>query len=281
MIEMMNGKITVSSEVEKGSIFNIILENVEVASVEALKSRQEKYIDFDSIVFEKSTILIIDDIDFNRELIKGFLEDYDFSLPEAEDGQEAIEKIKQHKPDLIMLDMKMPVMDGYEVANILNKDEQLKDIPIIVVTASAMKRNEEIISKFCDAYLKKPISKTDLILEIMKFLPHSIKEEISADIAESAPEQINTEFSLETLKNLPELLKILKEKQIYCQELSELMAIDEIEKFAEKMKKLGYKYEYQPLINWSEDLYLSAQAFDMEKIQNSFLKFSLDSVPKN
>ncbi|CAN2040351.1 hypothetical protein GMMP15_1700001 [Candidatus Magnetomoraceae bacterium gMMP-15] len=232
-------------------------------------------------MFEKSTILIIDDIDFNRELIKGFLEDYDFSLPEAEDGQEAIEKIKQHKPDLIMLDMKMPVMDGYEVANILNKDEQLKDIPIIAVTASAMKRNEEIISKLCDAYLKKPISKTDLILEIMKFLPHSIKEEISADIAESAPEQINTEFSLETLKNLPELLKILKEKQIYCQKLSELMAIDEIEKFAEKMKKLGYEYEYQPLINWSEDLYLSAQAFDMEKIQNSFLKFSLDSVPKN
>ncbi|CAN2043579.1 hypothetical protein GMMP1_1150002 [Candidatus Magnetomoraceae bacterium gMMP-1] len=272
MIEMMNGKITVSSEVGKGSIFNIILENIEVASTEALKSRQEKYIDFDSIVFEKSTILIVDDIDFNRELIKGFLEDYDFSLLEAEDGQEAIEKIKQNKPDLILLDIKMPKIDGYEVADILNNDKQLKNIPTIAVTASAMKKNEEIISKLCDAYLKKPVSKTDLILKIMKFLPHTIKKE-TPDIAESVQEQTNAEFFLETLENLPELLEILKEKQTYCQELSELMAIDEIEKFAEEMKELGYKYEYQLLVNWAEDLYLSACAFDMKKIQQVLLDF--------
>ncbi|CAN2041504.1 hypothetical protein GMMP15_40002 [Candidatus Magnetomoraceae bacterium gMMP-15] len=223
-------------------------------------------------MFEKSTILIVDDIDFNRELIKGFLEDYDFSLLEAEDGQEAIEKIKQNKPDLILLDIKMPKIDGYEVADILNNDKQLKNIPTIAVTASAMKKNEEIISKLCDAYLKKPVSKTDLILKIMKFLPHTIKKE-TPDIAESVQEQTNAEFFLETLENLPELLEILKEKQTYCQELSELMAIDEIEKFAEEMKELGYKYEYQLLVNWAEDLYLSACAFDMKKIQQVLLDF--------
>ncbi|CAN2043648.1 hypothetical protein GMMP1_1160034 [Candidatus Magnetomoraceae bacterium gMMP-1] len=87
------------------------------------------------------------------------------------------------------------------------------------------------------------------------------------EIPESTPEETHTQLSLETLENQHELLKFLKEKQKYSQKLYDLMAIDEIEKFAEEMKELGKKYDYLPLVNWAEDLYLSAQAFDMEKIQ--------------
>jgi len=77
---------------------------------------------------------------------------------------------------LILLDMKMPVMDGYKAAEILNNDGVLKDVPVIAVTASALKQDEEKISKFCDGYLRKPISQADLITEVVKFLPHTVTE---------------------------------------------------------------------------------------------------------
>ncbi len=265
LIEMMDGEISVSSQVGKGSTFNIILKGVEVADYEALESRKQKQIDFASIEFEKSTILIADDIDFNRELIKAFFEDYDFTLVEAGNGREAIEKARAHHPDLILLDMKMPVMDGYEAVDFLKNDPELKEIPIIAVTASAMKKDEEIISRICDGYLKKPVSKADLITEVMKYLPHTAT--IEPDVDKKAAEEVPGEIVFDTLKEKPELLEILKSKQAYCKDLSEQMAIDKIEEFAMEMKELGSENDYKELINWSENLSSAAGQFDIEKIR--------------
>ena len=78
---------------------------------------------------------------------------------------------RRHHPQLILMDMKMPVMDGYEATAIIKSEEDLT-IPIIAVTASAMKEDEETLKALCDEYLKKPISRKALVLKIMKFLPH-------------------------------------------------------------------------------------------------------------
>lgn len=172
LIEMMDGEISVSSEEGKGSTFNIILHGVEIIAADVTEARIEKNIQPPSIEFEKSTILIVDDIDFNRELIKGFLEGYDLILLDAKNGMEAIEKASEHHPQLILMDMKMPEMDGYEASSILKNDTELKNIPVIAVTASAMKSDEEIITTLCDGYIRKPVGKTELISTIMNFLPY-------------------------------------------------------------------------------------------------------------
>ncbi len=180
LIEMMNGEITVSSSVGTGTVFNIIIHAVEVASVDALAVSREKQIDFDSISFEHSVILIADDMSYNRELLAGFFEEYDLTLVEAENGREAIEQASEHRPDLILMDMKMPEMDGYEATVILKKDDELKDIPVIAVTASVMRKDEEMVKNLCDAYLRKPVSRADLLSEVMKFLPHTVAKNTSA-----------------------------------------------------------------------------------------------------
>jgi signal transduction histidine kinase/CheY-like chemotaxis protein len=262
LIEMMQGEISVQSEVGKGSTFTVIVRDVEVASVEALESRQPKYVDFAAIKFEKSTVLIADDIEYNRELIKGFFEDYGLTLLEAENGKEVIEKTREHHPDLILLDMKMPEMSGLEAAEILDNDEELKDIPVIAVTASAMKEDEAVISRLCDSYLKKPVSKTGLILEVMKFLSHTVEKEIAIESPEAAEERIS-----------PELAEIIKSKLPYCNELSEKMIINKIEDFAKEMKELGTKHNFNNLVDWGEELYSSAITFDIEEIKQILLKF--------
>jgi signal transduction histidine kinase/CheY-like chemotaxis protein len=271
LTEMMNGEISVESEVGKGSVFTVIVRDVEVASTEALESRPQKRIDFATIAFEAGTVLIADDIEYNRELIKGFLEGYDLTLLEAEDGRQVVEKARQHRPDLVLLDMKMPEMTGYQAADVLRHDEDLKGIPIVAVTASAMKEDEALISKLCDSYLRKPVSKTDLILEVMKFLPHTGGEEIAIEAMEAAEEKTPAEMSREGLAHHPELLELLRSRQTYCRELSEKMIINEIEDFAEEMKELGTRYKYHPLVNWAEELYSSAISYDIEKMQEILL----------
>ncbi|MCP4132399.1 MAG: response regulator [bacterium] len=267
LLEMMNGEIIARSNAGNGSTFEIIIKDVEVSPVTALLNQREKEIDFKSIRFEESIILVADDIDFNRELVKTYFKDYTFTIMEAENGLETIEKAKKYHPHLILLDMKMPEMDGYEAAAILKHDEKLKKIPLIALTASAMQQDEEIIKNLCDSYLKKPVSKTDLIAEIMKFLPHT-------RISNHTPEKTSLERAPEFMNEFPGLLKVIKSEQAQCRSLAHLMIIDEIKKFSIEMKDLAIEHKCAPFNNWSEDLFLATEEFDIEEIQKLLAEFS-------
>jgi signal transduction histidine kinase/CheY-like chemotaxis protein len=270
LITMMNGNLDVQSEVGKGSRFTIALKNVKIASPEALASRKEHHINFETIRFEPAVILVVDDIESNRLLLKNFLVDHpELSLMEAGNGKEAIKITAQYRPHLVLLDMKMPVMDGYEAVEILKSDPQLKKIPVIAVTASAMKEDEEIINRLCDAYLKKPIGKTELVIEIMKFLPHRIHRQ-PAKIPQKEDELIP-----ETLAEYPELLPELKACQPRCRELCRQMSIEKLEEFSKDMETLAHKYKFHPLESWSRQL--SAAAFDFDSKQTRRILMHLDS----
>ena len=134
-------------------------------------------INLDAIVFKKAKVLIVDDIDSNRELLKAFLEQYDLELFEAENGKQAIDVISDKKCDLVLMDMRMPVMDGYEASERLKTDNNLKHIPIIAVTASSLNPNKERIIKLCDGYLRQPVSMDNLVGELIRFIPYRILEQ--------------------------------------------------------------------------------------------------------
>lgn len=177
IIKLMNGKINVESEIGKGTTFIIDIPDVEIA---AGKVAQVSPIQDEGIIkFEHKKILIVDDIDYNREIIKNFLSDWDFTILEAINGKDAVDKVNKNKPDLILMDMKMPVMDGYEASNILKSNKDTIDIPIVAITASALRQDEEIIKKTCNGYIRKPVSKKQLITELLNFIPNEIVEVIN------------------------------------------------------------------------------------------------------
>ncbi|MBU3914167.1 response regulator, partial [bacterium] len=270
LIEMLKGSISVNSEPGKGSIFTITINDVEVVSEHTSQVQSDKRIDLKSIQFEKSTILIADDIEYNREILKGFFEDYGFDILEAENGQEVLELAGKHNPQLICLDMKMPVMDGYETSNIMKNDAELNKIPVIAITASALKKDEEIILTLCNAYLRKPINKHDLIIKVMDYLPHTIRDKaLTGDVDET-----EQEFSFKTLKKYPELLNVLKREVNYSKEISERMNINVIEDFAETMKELGSENNCAALIRWSENLNLATRTFEIRTIELILKEFS-------
>ncbi len=197
LVMMMNGNIHVESEVGKGAAFHIDLKEVEVAATMDI-NEQSAVIDHNLIRFEHSKVLLCDDVDLNRELISTYLEDEDIVITEAQNGKECIEQAEKCNPDLILMDMKMPVMDGYEASRILKGNNKLKDIPVIAITASAFKQDEELIDELCDGYIRKPVSQHDLIKEMMKFIPY---KEVRVDDEENehsvqAPEHVDKDLSL-------------------------------------------------------------------------------------
>lgn len=118
----------------------------------------------------KKKILVVDDTDFNRDLVVQLLEE-DYDMVIAENGEEALTVTEKERPDLILMDLGMPVMDGWEATRRLKANEQLKSIPVIAVTSHAMVGDEiEARKAGCDDYLPKPIDEDLLIKKIKNFI---------------------------------------------------------------------------------------------------------------
>jgi CheY-like chemotaxis protein len=118
----------------------------------------------------RKTILVVDDTEWNRDLIVQLLED-EYTVLQAVDGAEGVKKAVQEKPDLILMDLGMPVMDGWEATRNIKADNELKHIPIIAVTSHAMVGDEiQAREAGCDDYLPKPIDENELLRKIKKFL---------------------------------------------------------------------------------------------------------------
>jgi CheY-like chemotaxis protein len=116
------------------------------------------------------TILIVEDVELNRELLVQLLEDR-YHLVLAQDGQAAIQKAVEARPDLILMDLSLPRMDGWEATRRLKADASLSTIPVIVLSARAMREDEERARRCgCDDFLAKPIDEDALFRKLERHL---------------------------------------------------------------------------------------------------------------
>ena len=116
-------------------------------------------------------ILIVEDNELNMKLFHDLLEVHGYDTLQTKDGREALELAREHKPDLILMDIQLPEVSGLEVTKWIKEDDSLKSIPVIAVTAFAMKGDEEKIrSGGCEAYIAKPISVSNFLQTIEKVL---------------------------------------------------------------------------------------------------------------
>lgn len=120
---------------------------------------------------ENKTVLIVEDNELNMKLFEDLLEAHGYGTIQTSDGHKVMDMARKHKPDLIIMDIQLPEISGLEVTEMLKKDEELKSIPVIAVTAFAMKGDEEKIrQRGCEDYIAKPISVTKFIDVINKYL---------------------------------------------------------------------------------------------------------------
>ena len=120
---------------------------------------------------ERKKILVVDDNQDSRELVIKILGRKNYSLLEAQDGEDALNKIISEKPDLVLMDISMPKMDGFEVTRILKTMDDFRNIPIVALTAHAMKGDcEKALAAGCVGYITKPINIREFNEQIKQFL---------------------------------------------------------------------------------------------------------------
>ncbi|MBD3276764.1 MAG: PAS domain S-box protein, partial [Candidatus Aegiribacteria sp.] len=168
LVNLMKGEITVESQLDQGSTFTF--------TAEFLTSRKEQNMDEDTDEDQEDVtipnsknlrILLVDDSPDNRFLIKAFLRKQPCLLMEAENGRQAVQKYQLKRWDLILMDMQMPVMDGYEATRRIRKLEEEKGLqhtPIVALTAHTINTEvQKCLDSGCDVHLAKPVSKKGLI----------------------------------------------------------------------------------------------------------------------
>jgi two-component system cell cycle response regulator DivK len=117
------------------------------------------------------TVLIVEDNELNMKLFHDLLDAHGYRTIQTRDGLEALDLARKHSPDLILMDIQLPEVSGLEVTKWLKDDEELKQIPVIAVTAFAMKGDEEKIRQGgCEDYISKPISVMKFLETVRKFL---------------------------------------------------------------------------------------------------------------
>jgi two-component system cell cycle response regulator DivK len=119
----------------------------------------------------RKTILVVEDNELNMKLFEDLLQAHGYRILTTKDGKEALRLAKEHRPDLVLMDIQLPEISGLEVTRLMKADPDIRHIPVVAVTAFAMKGDEEKIRQGgCEGYISKPISVSRFIETVQKFL---------------------------------------------------------------------------------------------------------------
>ncbi len=273
LVEKMNGNITVSSSDGVGSVFKVVLSDVKI--VRGIANRK-KVLDQKKqhITFNYASILVVDDVVSNIETVESLMSSSELLISAAESGEAAMEIIKHTFPDLILLDIRMPGMDGYEVASLIKAMPDKKHIPIIAFTASVFDTEKIESSNDFDGFLFKPVSRADLYGQFTKFLKYSM--DVSSEQLVKTPSLSLENLSASLLQDLPEILKVLNEKYLPLWEnIKDQLILFKIEEFCDGLKQLAVQYQFQFLIDYTRKMNEDLETVDLESLKKVLKDFPL------
>ena len=270
LVNLMGGEIILKSELGKGSTFEILLHDV-LVSHEKTEAIVEKLFDYENIQFEPATILVADDNQTNRNLIKEIFEKTKIKTIFAEDGQAAIISAREFKPDLILMDIRMPVMDGFEAVKLIRKDKSIMNIPVIALTASVFGSSMNLISKKgFNSYLMKPTLISELFYEVCNYLKYKRKK-VSDEVENYEPDIILSDKAKE---NLDEIITVLEKEFLPdWKTVKKNHFVHEIIDFGTRIIELGSNNSFEYLENYGNNLVLFSQSFDIVSMDTSLNSF--------
>ena len=258
LVEMMNGKISIESEVGKGSIFHIEFANVQIVDIESLPEETDSSY-FWKYKFVNTTILVVDDMETNRFLLKELLSRVGIRVLLAENGYEALKVCELEKPDLMITDLIMPVMDGVEASTKLRENPETSHIPIIALSASTSQDLPE--SSEFDDYLMKPVNITQLLGKISQFIQ---KEASGNPDISSNNEEVN--MNKDTIA--PEVLADIRNQlNPLLKKLETSIIISSVKSLAEQLISLGQQHQSELLTAEGKELMSHAECYDIVNIK--------------
>lgn len=276
LIELMDGEISIESEPGNGSCFTIKLHNVKQSYIHNTGQQASAFEQL-QIMFTPNSVLVVDDIFSNRKMLTTLLMQRGLEVIEAEGGKEGIALAKEKLPKVILTDIRMPDINGVELAKVLKNDVTTKDIPIVAVSASV--NQEEFIKgvgQIFDSVVNKPINVRELFESLMIYLPYSSKtlkpiQEITESSLSKLIREVNASLEDEIVKRIKDT----------CGDLFKTegtVNINTIKIDAKHLGDLGEAYHIPELSKVGTLLEEYCDSFDIEKIKIllSLLRESLD-----
>ena len=274
LTRMMNGDLTVESEPGKGSSFIITLYDVPVSSF--TPEPEMNMAEIDNLQFTSGTVLVVDDVDSNRELIVEVLRRSGLQPYEAENGSTALMLVRELKPDLVIMDIRMPVMDGIEAAWRIKNDRLTAHVPVVALTASTRQEIEDENSELLfDGFLYKPLSVFHLVQVLMKYLPHQKTAGTSRKYTEHEDTGKTVSIdNIKTKKKKAELKRYIHKTLLpYVTAFDGAFKMADIRQLGIEIKETGEKYSLDFLVSEGEKLVEDAERFDVEKIRKDLKLF--------
>ncbi len=280
LVKIMNGQIKVESKKGQGSVFTIILLDVPVAK-SGQKTIHDLRYDTDGSaekIFSPARLLIVDDLEVNRNHLKESLKETPFTFLEAENGESALALMNQYEPDMILLDIMMPSMDGYETLARLRAHE--KKVPVIAITASGMKEDiAKIEEAGFDAYLIRPFHKTALRNIVATFMNYTTI--LSPSPRGTGKPEVPREEASEPAQ--PPLLvwhcprqaaEMLQSEYLPTwREICKRQRLPDIKRFADNLHGLGDQYSIEILSKYSLKLKEYAENVEIDKLRGCLAEF--------
>ena len=260
IVEQMDSKIYVTSTFGKGSEFwfDIDFPNPE-SSIESFSSVENNTQKITGYEGAKRKILIVDDLDNNREILVNFLTPLGFEVMEASSGREAIAKTEAYQPDLIILDLIMPEMDGWEVTRILRQQSTFQDLPIIIVSASTLTVDEsECYQAGANSFLAKPLNFEQLSKKLQQHL--QLEWTIQHDF-----KQLSRSYETSQIKASNDLESIVIPTAAELKQLLELTMLGDIREVLSQVE--GWQENRPQLMPFIQQVRHLAEACQLKKLK--------------
>jgi signal transduction histidine kinase/DNA-binding response OmpR family regulator len=261
LVEAMAGSIAVESVVGQGSVFRVALPvRLNRRPDDTLAAEPDAGpVDFN--LLKPSKILVADDVPLNRDLIKSYLAGTRHQVIEAEDGEQAVKLCLKHQPDLVLMDIRMPALDGQEALTQLKSREETRHIPVIAVTASSLLNSQQELKSTFDGYADKPLNRGKLFAELAKFIP--LAERLHRTV-EKAP-QPATEPALAN-RDWTELCAALDDLHATVwPNLVKLVPAQATLKFSKRLAELAEQFSCPLLAEHARQLTLSSELMDFPR----------------
>ncbi len=275
LVTMMEGEIIVDSKPGKGSKFITKFKGIKFTN---LHQTNPELISLDNNLnkFEPLKILVVDDIESNRQLMAGYFAETDHQLFFAKDGNEALRQVKNCSPDLILLDLKMPELDGWETTKRLKQNPETQNIFIIILTAACDTQQREELMALVDYILLKPVAQSQLVIAFQSLFPSQKFPSSIINLSDSPPAQLSlVEPSKTSSLNWSQLIKELdREIEHNIPIIQQKMITRDLKRFVQRLINLGHQYQCKILLDYAQTLQQQLDRFDLENISSTIDNFS-------
>ena len=268
LVELLGGTVELTSQLGRGSCFTFHFPNIKVVN-DGSEVTKNNVIDEDLKQFPLAKVLIADDVASNRELIRGYFADTNCHLLSASDGREALALARQHHPDLVLLDVRMPYLNGDRVARSLSMSPETKDIAIVIITATSGNSNLVDLEKICQGYLHKPVSRSQLVEVLKRIFAKKSQNDAPKTVSQS---KLNA-ISQDSLEFSELIIKLRREEANSWSSLCQTLRSRDLRDFITRLETWGEEHQCQLIQDYARRLRSQMSTFDWGNLPQTVNEF--------